>query len=310
MVVETPEASDHLKGERDRRSGSSRTLIFGGTGRLGRVLGDTHPGALTVGHTVPITDQEAVRAQVSRVEPLLVLNAAAWTDVDRCEDDPENALLVNGEGPGYIAAACEEVGATLVHFSTDYIFSGEQPVYYEDDPPSPINAYGRAKALGEERVMAGCHDYRIIRTSRLFGPYGENFVTLMQQRSRTQRTVKVIDDEVSSPTYTPDLAGMVPVVLRASPGVYHVTNSGSCSWFEFAAAMIRNAVPVHAAQCSTRAPRPRCSVLCSRNLPMLRPWQQALSEYLTYQGEIRSDERCYTGGRHWLASPSSDEGHQ
>lgn len=280
MVVETPEAPDRLKGFNDWDGESGRTLIFGGTGRLGRVLQRTYPGSVAVGHSVPITDQEAVRALVERVRPALVLNAAAWTDVDACETDPDRALLVNGEGPGYIAAACEEVGATLVHFSTDYIFSGERQVYYEDDPPSPINTYGRAKALGEERVKNGCRDFRIIRTSRLFGPYGENFVTLMQQRSAAKKTVMVIDDEISSPTYTPDLAGTIPAVVRAAPGVYHVTNTGSCSWFEFAAAVIGNAVPVHAAQCRTRAPRPRSSVLCSRTLPLLRPWQQALGEYL------------------------------
>jgi dTDP-4-dehydrorhamnose reductase len=284
MVVETPEAPDRLKGGTDDEAGSAgRTLIFGGTGRLGRVLERTFPDSVSIGHTVPITDKEGVRALVERVRPALVLNAAAWTDVDACETDPERALLVNGEGPGYIAAACEGVGATLVHFSTDYIFSGDRTVYYEDDPPSPINTYGRTKALGERRVMIGCHDYRIIRTSRLFGPFGENFVTLMQQRSAAKRTVMVIDDEVSSPTYTLDLAGMVPVVVRAPPGIYHVTNSGSCSWYEFAAAVIRNAVPVHAAQCRERAPRPRSSVLCSRTLPPLRPWQHALGEYLHEQ---------------------------
>lgn len=284
MVVETPEAPDHLKGLKsntDGDEGFARILIFGGTGRLGRVLQRTFPDSISVGHTVPITDQEAVRALIGRVSPALVMNAAAWTDVDGCEIDPKRAFLVNGEGPGYIAAACEEVGATLVHFSTDYIFNGDRTVYYEDDPASPINTYGRAKALGEERVMAGCRDFRIIRTSRLFGPYGENFVTQMQQRSTAKRTVMVIDDEVSSPTYTPDLAGMVPAVIRAAPGVYHVTNSGSCSWYEFAAAVIENAVPVHAAQCRKRAPRPRSSVLCSRTLPQLRSWRRALSEYLS-----------------------------
>lgn len=280
MVVETPEAPDRLKGKNDRDGESGRTLIFGGTGRLGRVLHRTYPGSIAVGHTVPITDPEAVRTLVQRVRPGLVLNAAAWTDVDGCETDPRRALLVNGEGPGSIAAACEEVGATLVHFSTDYIFSGDRMVYYEDDPPSPVNTYGRTKAIGEEQVKSGCHDYRIIRTSRLFGPFGDNFVTLMQQRSAAKKTVMVIDDEVSSPTYIPDLAGMVPVVVRAPPGIYHVTNSGSCSWYEFAVAVIGNAVPVHAAQCRTRAPRPRSSVLCSRTLPLLRPWQQALGEYL------------------------------
>lgn len=270
MVVETPEAPGSLKGCSDEKA-SLRTLIFGGTGRLGRVLQCTYPSSVAVGHTVPITDKEAVRALVERVRPTLVLNAAAWTDVDGCEIDQTRALLVNGEGPGYIATACKEVGATLVHFSTDYVFSGDRMVYYEDDPVSPINVYGRAKALGEERVMAGCHDYRIIRTSRLFGPYGENFVTLMLQRSADKKTVTVINDEVSSPTYIPDLASMVPAVISAQPGIYHVTNSGSCSWYEFAAAVIGNAVPVHAAQCRKRAPRPRSSVLCSRTLPPSAP---------------------------------------
>jgi len=267
MVVETPETS-------------CRTLIFGGTGRLGRVLQDTYPGSIAVGHSVPITDPMAVRGLVKRVRPALVLNAAAWTDVDGCEADPARSLLVNGEGPGYIAAACQEVGATLVHFSTDYVFSGDQAIYFEDDLPSPINAYGHAKALGEERVATLCNDHRIVRTSRLFGPIGENFVTLMLRRSQERERVMVIDDEVSSPTYTPDLAGMIPAVVRAPPGIYHVTNSGSCSWYGFAAAVIENAVPVHAMQCHHRAPRPRSSVLSSKILPPLRPWQQALREYL------------------------------
>ena len=161
-------------------------------------------------------------------------NCAAFTDVDACEDDPERALAVNGEGAGNVAAACAEVGATLVHLSTDYVFSGRKDGYVEADEPDPVNAYGRSKALGEARVRAAGGDWRIVRTSRLFGPGENDFASQMRTRSLVKPVVPVIRDEWSRFTYLPELAARLPGVAGAPIGVYHLTNEGTVWWYGFA----------------------------------------------------------------------------
>ena len=212
-------------------------------------------------------------------------NCAAFTDVDACEDDPERATAVNGEGAGNVAAACAAVGATLVHLSTDYVFSGAKDGYVESDEPDPVNAYGSSKALGEARVRAAGGDWRIVRTSRLFGPGENDFASQMRTRSLVKPVVPVIRDEWSRFTYLPELAARLPEVARAPIGVYHLTNEGTVSWYGFARELIPNAAPVAAERCRRRAERPRCAALLNTKLAPMRHWRAALSDYIRAEHE-------------------------
>jgi len=181
-------------------------LILGAAGRLGRALARVYPRAVLTGHDLEITDGAAVREFVAVLRPSLVYNCAALTDVDACEEDPARAMAVNGEGAGHVARACARVGAVLVHLSTDYVFGGAKDGYLESDGPDPVNAYGRSKALGEARVREAGGDWRIVRTSRLFGPGENDFASQMRTRSLVKPVVPVIDDEWSRFTYLPELA--------------------------------------------------------------------------------------------------------
>jgi len=263
----------------------SPVLILGATGRLGRALARVHPAAVKVGHELEITDAGAVSSAIGALRPSLVYNCAAFTDVDACEDDPDRAMAVNGEGAGNVATACAAVGATLVHLSTDYVFSGEKDGYIEADEPDPVNAYGRSKALGEARVRAAGGDWRIVRTSRLFGPGENDFASQMRTRSLVRPVVPVIRDEWSRFTYLPELAARLPEVARAPVGVYHLTNEGTVSWYGFARELISNAAPVTAERCRRRAGRPRCAALLNTKLPPMRHWREALSDYIRAENE-------------------------
>ncbi len=260
-------------------------LILGATGRLGRALARVYPDAILVGHELEITDATAVRDTIDAFRPALVYNCAAFTDVDACEDDPDRATAVNGEGAGHVANACAAVGATLVHLSTDYVFSGDDEGHVEAEEPAPVNAYGRSKALGEARVREAGGDWRIVRTSRLFGPGENDFASQMRTRSLIKPVVPVIRDEWSRFTYLPELAVRLPGIARAPSGVYHLTNDGTVSWYGFARELIPNAAPVGAGQCRRRAPRPRCAALLNTKLPPLRHWREALSDYIRAENE-------------------------
>jgi dTDP-4-dehydrorhamnose reductase len=259
---------------------NQRVLILGAFGMLGHDLQTVFPEAICHGRDVDITDETAVFSCITRAKPKVVLNAAAYTDVDGCEEDPGSAFRVNGEGPGYIAKACNAAGAVLIHYSTDYVFDGARPEYFEEDTPHPINVYGESKLLGEVRVREYTDDYRIIRTSWLFGRHGKNFVDTMIQLSRQMYQVRVVNDQIGRPTYTVDLAGKTADIIGGEPGIYHITNDGRCSWFEFAEAIIGNAVPVSSAEFPRKARRPAYSVLMNTKTSPMRHWKDALSEYL------------------------------
>ncbi len=259
-------------------------LILGATGRLGRALSRVYPDAVLVGHELEITDADAVRSAIGALRPALVYNCAAFTDVDACEDDPERATAVNGEGAGHVARACAAVGATLVHLSTDYVFSGKDG-YVESDEPAPVNAYGRSKALGEALVRKTGGDWRIVRTSRLFGPGENDFASQMRTRSLVKPVVPVIKDEWSRFTYLPELATRLPDAVRAPVGVYHLANEGAVSWYGFARELIPNAAPVPAERCRRPAERPRCAALLNTKLPPMRHWREALSDYIRAENE-------------------------
>jgi dTDP-4-dehydrorhamnose reductase len=267
---------------------AERVLLLGASGMLGRDLQAVYPGVVCRGHELEITDAAAVSSFIADLKPALVINAAAYTNVDGCEEERELAFAVNGEGPAYLAAACHEAGATLVHYSTDYVFDGSQESYVESDTPHPINVYGASKLLGEQAIMAAMEDYRIIRTSWLFGRHGSNFVETMLRLSAEMETVRVVDDQFGKPTYTVDLAKKTPEIRAAAPGIYHVTNEGVCSWYEFASAIIPNTVPCSSEEFLRPAKRPTYSVLVNTKTDPLRPWQDALADYLTTRTKERS----------------------
>jgi dTDP-4-dehydrorhamnose reductase len=258
-----------------------KIVIFGANGMLGHALQQVFPKALFFGHrTVEITNEDAVMKMVKREHPAVLINAAAYTDVDGCEDNRDHAFMVNGHGPGYIAAACSEIGAILIHYSSDYIFDGIKPEYREDDPPNPISTYGESKLLGEVSIRKNMDDYRIIRTSWLFGSHGKNFVDTILALSRQMPVVHVVNDQIGKPTYTFDLARNTPEIILLEPGIYHITNEGQCSWYEFASAFIPNAVPCSTAEFPRKAKRPAYSVLKNTKTSPLRSWKEAVTEYV------------------------------
>jgi dTDP-4-dehydrorhamnose reductase len=274
MVVETITEITHQK-----------TILFGAFGMLGHALKEVFPHAQCIGHrTVDITDEDALMKLLKQERPAIVINAAAYTDVDGCEDDSKYAFAVNGNGPGYIAQACYEVNSILIHFSTDYIFDGTKTEYHEDDPPNPINIYGKSKLLGEVSVAKNLENYRIIRTSWLYGSHGKNFVDTILTLSRQMPVVRVVNDQFGKPTYTVDLASKVPEILSCKPGVYHITNNGQCSWYEFASEFIPNALPCSTDEFPRKAKRPAHSVLANTKTSPLRHWKKALKEYIQMKG--------------------------
>jgi dTDP-4-dehydrorhamnose reductase len=274
MVVETIEEITRQK-----------ILLFGAGGMLGHALRDVFPHAVFPGHSdVDITDPVAVGRIIHRHLPAAVINAAAYTDVEGCEDNQDHAFAVNGRAPGIIAAACSKTGATFVHFSTDYVFDGTSTEYREDDHPNPINVYGQSKLMGERSVLQNTDDYRIIRTSWLYGSHGRNFVDTILALSKQMPVVRVVDDQRGKPTYTVDLAQKIPELLSCSPGIYHITNDGVCSWYEFASAFIPNAVPCSTAEFPRKAKRPAYSVLTNTKTAPLRHWKDAVTEYIHRKG--------------------------
>ena len=264
----------------------SNILILGAGGMLGRDLAAIYPGARLCSHKdLDITDEAAVRAYTLSAKPDLIINAAAYTNVDGCEDDRNAAFAINGDGPGYIAAACREVGARLIHYSTDYIFDGSKAGYIESDEPNPINIYGASKLRGERNIAKIMDDYRIIRTSWLFGRHGRNFVETIRQYALRNETVQVVNDQVGKPTYTVDLAHKTAEIVGCPPGIYHVTNDGICSWYEFARVFAPNIIPCTSGEFPRKAKRPTYSVLVNTKTRPMRHWREALADYLCSAGD-------------------------
>ena len=282
------------------------TIILGSTGQLGQDLMKAF-GDGTVGIThqeLDVADGVTVAKTLHALKPDCVVNTAAFHRVDDCEVNPGLAFTVNTLGARNVAKASADVGAVVVFVSTDYVF-GEQPrargnPYREPDQPGPLNAYGVSKAAGERLVMQANPRHLIVRSSGLYGTAtsrkGWTFPELMLHKARTEPIIRVVDDQVLAPTFTADLAATVrQLVQRDATGVFHVTNSGECSWFEFAqsvfeiAGTVVNLEPVSTSMMKTRARRPQYSAMVSERLARvgidpLRSWSQALREYLTVKG--------------------------
>lgn len=246
-----------------------------------------------------ITDPHQVSRLFHQHHPTLLLNCAAHTGVDQCEDEPERANAINGTGPGNLADLSREYHTKLVHFSTDFIFDGhiDQP-YRPDDTPNPLSAYGKSKLLGEQSIQKVPQlASLIVRTAWLFGRYGNCFPQIIVNRARAGHALKVVNDQVGCPTYAPDLAKAVVDLLDVeATGIWHVTNSSPTNWYEFARAIVTEfKIPTEVTPISTaqwvamrprQAKRPSYSVLdlapfTARTGREMRNWRDALRDYRT-----------------------------
>jgi dTDP-4-dehydrorhamnose reductase len=260
--------------------GTIKTMILGASGMLGSDLSGVFPDASKFTHyDLDITNKQQVLKTIEVIRPDVVINAAAYTNVDGCEDEQDIAFEVNGHAPGYIAQACSGIGAILVHFSTDYVFDGSKKEYVESDTTNPINVYGQSKLMGEQEIIKNTDNYRIIRTSWLFGVHGRNFVETMLRLSEEMDAVKVVNDQFGKPTFTADLARKTSEIIGLSPGIYHISNDGVCSWYEFASAIIDNVVPCSSDEFLRKAKRPEYSVLVNTKTTPMRHWKEALVDY-------------------------------
>jgi len=255
-------------------------MILGAYGMLGFELQYVFPSAKFFGNELDITNKKKIFQAIKALNPDIVINAAAYANVDGCENDIKNAFQANGEALAYISEACHATGSKLIHYSTDYIFEGSKKEYKESDHPKPINIYGKSKLLGEKNIMVYLKDFLIIRTSWLYGRHGKNFVNTLLELSSQMDTVPVVDDQFGKPTYTVDLAKKTKEIIDIDPGIYHITNEGSCSWYEFARAIIPNAIPIKSKEFFREAKRPKYSILTNTKTDPMRHWKEALREYL------------------------------
>ncbi|HEX5620083.1 MAG TPA: dTDP-4-dehydrorhamnose reductase [Solirubrobacteraceae bacterium] len=280
-----------------------RCALIGAAGQLGYDLARTFalPGELNAltRADLDVLDRAAVDRMLRGLRPTHVLNTAAYNLVDRAEDERAQAFALNAEAVGVLGDVCDAIGATLVHFSTDYVFDGRRSTpYAEDDAPGPLSVYAESKLEGERQALANGRRAFVFRVCGLFGVgpavsgRRANFVDLMVRLARDGQPIRVVADQVLTPSYTRDLAPKVWRVLqRGEPGLYHLTSGGATSWYDFAREIFRlsglapSLTAVTAAEYGARARRPAYSVLGHRRLAAmgeddLRPWQEALAAYL------------------------------
>ncbi len=287
-----------------------RVVLIGATRQLGADLARTFD---LDGELIPLThgdlellDAAATDACLAALRPTHVLNTAAYNRVDQAEDDREAAFALNARAVGDLAATCQRLGATLVHFSTDYVFDGRRTTpYAESDAPNPLNVYGESKLAGERLALGRCERAHVVRVCGLFGVArsagkgGTNFVETMLRLAAAGRAIRVVADQVLTPSYTLDLARKVWRILpRLARPVYHLTNAGATSWYDFPrcvfalAGVAPDLTPVTAAEYGARARRPAYSVLAHGALAALgeddlRAWDQALAAYVTERSSSR-----------------------
>jgi dTDP-4-dehydrorhamnose reductase len=239
-----------------------------------------------------ISSSSDCRRVIEECMPDVIVNAAAYTDVDGCESNKDECFSVNSEGVRNIALPCSDLRIKVVHFSTDYVFDGtKNGSYVEDDICNPINVYGKSKLIGELYLKELSCDYILLRTAWLYGKNGKNFVKTILEKAKTEKELRVVDDQVGSPTYTVDLARLTGTLIEGNySGVFHAVNDGSCSWYEFALKILEYAkiedieiVPIKSGE--RKAARPCRSVLnCGKFTDTtgikMRSWQAALKEYM------------------------------
>jgi dTDP-4-dehydrorhamnose reductase len=295
-----------------------KIAVIGANGQLGSDLvvafSDNGDAVCGLSHAeIDIADAQSVTRALEGIRPEAIVNTAAMHHVENCEREPEKALAVNALGARNLAMVARDLGAVLMHVSTDYVFDGSKgSPYREEDTPRPLNAYGISKLAGEHFVRATTPRHFVIRTSGLYGKSpcrakgGLNFIELMLKLARERGEVKVVDGEVVSPTSTAELALQIVRLSRSdSFGLYHATAEGSCSWYEFAREIFAlTGTPVRLKVASpdefpAKVPRPKYSVLengalKSRSLNVFKPWQDALRTYLGDRVEVSSSQTAHT----------------
>jgi dTDP-4-dehydrorhamnose reductase len=288
-----------------------RAVVIGADGQLGTdlclILREFKTTPLTH-QDIEITDMNSVEGILGKYKPDVIINTAAFVRVDDCETEVDKAFSVNALGARNVAVVAEKLGARLFHISTDYVFGGEAgprtTPYTEFDTPIPLNVYGKSKLAGERLVQHLCSRHFIIRSSALFGVAGSsgkggNFIETMLRLAKERDELRVVKDQVFSPTYTKDLAQKIAQLITTEYyGIFHITNKGTCSWYEYTKEILRLAglktpvVPITSDQLNQKARRPRYSVLDNYHLRLLgmddtRAWQEALKDYMICKGHIK-----------------------
>jgi dTDP-4-dehydrorhamnose reductase len=275
-----------------------KILITGAGGMLGRelvkILSERHQ-VIGLSHAeLDILDVEGTKRTICKIKPELVIHAAAYTDVDGCEKNPDKAYSVNTIGTQNVALACQKAEAILLYTSTDFVFNGTKgKPYLEWDRPEPINVYGKSKYAGERVVAHLLNQYYIVRTAWLYGEHGRNFPATILAKAKERKNLEVVSDQVGSPTFTYDVVkGIEELIETGSFGIYHMVNTGECSWYEFARKILDLAgyqnwevKPITSEQLGRPAKRPSYSVLRNFSLErvagvVMRSWEEAIAEFL------------------------------
>ena len=288
-------------------------LVTGADGMLGVDLmeqlrdGPYKPVASTI-QSMDIMDKLRVRESLHSIKPDIVIHTAAYTDVDGAETQKELCMAVNHHGTRNIAELCLEIDAQLLYISTDYVFDGSKKTpYLETDQPCPINVYGESKLLGEQAILeTGLSSYKICRTSWLHGLHGirgTNFLEAIFRAAANKEPLRIIRDQVGRPTFTFDLAVLLEKLLSVREnGIFHLTNTGECSWFEFTRSALEmegihdvEVIPIPSSEYKTKARRPRNSRLAAPRLeklglPLLRNWRDGLQEYILRRRKIKEND--------------------
>jgi len=271
-----------------------KVLVIGADGMLGEELFRTlKKKDECIGSTLQeldICDYDRTIETIKRLEPQVVINVAAFTMVDLCEQEKEKAFAVNAQGAKNVAIGCREIGAKCIYLSTDFVFDGKKSTpYVEDDPPDPISAYGLSKFQGEKHIEEILDDYLIIRSSWLFAKERTNFVNTIIELSREKSELTMVNDQKGSPTYTKDLSQAISLLIEKDlKGIFHITNSGCCTWFEFTQKILDRIgssiklIPISSLHCGRPAQRPHNSVLNCEKLKektgLIMPhWKDALA---------------------------------
>jgi dTDP-4-dehydrorhamnose reductase len=290
-----------------------KILITGALGQLGRdctrVLQPAHTVTTLDLPELDIADASQVQQVMAQLRPDVVLNCAAYTRVDDCEEHRDDAMRVNATGPAVLAQAAEAGGARLIHISTDYVFDGQRPVpqpYTESDAPHPLSCYGQSKLAGEVAIAANCRRWAILRTAWLYGRHGGNFPKTMLRLALRQpeRVLRVVNGQYGSPTWSWRLAEQLRTVIEAdATGLFHATDEGYTTWYEFAARFLaamhvpHNLQPCRNEEYPTRAVRPVNSILENAALKQaglnsMRPWQDDLDEFVArHRAELLTECR-------------------
>lgn len=273
-----------------------KILVTGADGMLGQDLcpileDEGYDVVETVTKTLDVTDFEMAKTYITKEKPDIVIHCAAYTNVDKAQEESEKATLINSKGTENIAKICSENDIALVYISTDYVFDGEnKEPYLPEDKTNPINNYGKTKLEGEKAVQKYCNKYYIVRTSWLYGHYGKNFVETMLSLADSPE-IKVVEDQVGCPTWTVELSnGIARILEEEAPwGIYHICSSGKTSWYNFAREIFKlEGLKPNIKPCTTKefprpAKRPKNSVLDNKGV--CRNWKAALKDYLNLRSE-------------------------